>query len=489
MKKLAVMALLAVAWPVPVCRAETAGQCLDDLRCPVASVRQQAAQRLGRIGDPAATPELIRAMEDPEKTVRREAAKALGSIKDDRAVPALCKALADSDANVRFYAAYALGEIKDPRAAKSLVEAFRDPQWMVRDQAAWAIREIGDPQTLKPLVAMLAEQRADMSHLEWLLGRFDAEKTAASLAPLLSHPEPAVRLRAAVVLGRIQDKAVFHPLLAALKNGDPAVRRTAIEALVVLRDDRAVAPLGDLAARETDAIVRAAAAKAAHDLSRHEALAAHWSFDAADGRIAIDVSGGGSDGEIIGCMPVEGKIGHALKFGEGAYIELGKPQHLPIADTPLTVAAWIKSDAPNGVVVARGGAYCGFSLYLKDGLPKFGIRCAQDSPAAIAAGREPVGGQWTHLAGVIQSDRVEVYVNGKLAGSETSPGYIPGNCGQGMEIGYDVASSPAEIIDHFQGIIDEVKVFHAALSAAELARQINAPPASSSAPTKANEPK
>ncbi len=474
MRILLVVAAVAVGGTAAPGQAEIVRQCARDLGSEIATVRQQAARTLGRVGDPAAVPELIAALGDPERSVRREAAKALGSIQDERAVPALVKALGDPDTNVRFYAAYALGEIKDPRAAATLVQVLRDPQWTVRDQAAWALREIGDERTIEPLVAMLQDDAADMSQIRWLLSGFGAGKTTGPLAALLSDSNPAVRLRAVRVLERFREKAALGPLVTALKNTDPAVRLAAVKALVSLRDDRAVGPLRDLAAHEDDPEVRAAAAEAAVELSRHEALAAYWSFDEADRKVARDMSGNGSDGEIIGCTPVEGKVGHALKFGEGAYVELGKPQNLPIANTPLTIAAWIKADAPNGVVVARGGAFCGFSLYLKDGIARFGIRPSQASPASIAAGTEPVVGSWVHLAGVIKNDCVEVYVNGALAGSEKTAGYIPGNCGQGMEIGYDVGNSPAEIIDHFQGIIDEVKVFHAALSPEELAKQINA---------------
>ncbi len=40
-----------------------------------------------------------------------------------------------------------------------------------------------------------------------------------------------------------------------------------------------------------------------------------------------------------------------------------------------------------------------------------------------------------------------------------------------MEIGCSLGTSPAEIRDHFHGTIDEVKVFDAALSTEEIARE------------------
>jgi hypothetical protein len=161
---------------------------------------------------------------------------------------------------------------------------------------------------------------------------------------------------------------------------------------------------------------------------------------------------------------VVGKIGAGLQFSKGKYIEFGQPAGLPIGGKPFTVMAWAKSDAENGVVIARGGAFCGYSLYIKDSVAKFGIHRMQEGPAYIAAGTEDVVGSWLHMAGVVNEDCIELYVNGKLAATTKTPGYIPGNCGQGMEIGYDVSNSPAEIIDNFVGIIDEVKIYQAALS-------------------------
>ena len=75
------------------------------------------------------------------------------------------------------------------------------------------------------------------------------------------------------------------------------------------------------------------------------------------------------------------------------------------------------------------------------------------------------------MAGVIKQKSLELYVDGKRVATVATPGYIPGNCGQGMEIGFDTANSPAEITDPFDGIIDEVKIYNAALSAEEIAAE------------------
>jgi len=379
-------------------------------------------------------------LKSPDPAARREAAKALAGTRDARAVPSLVETLRDSDKNVRFYAAYALGEIKDARAADALLAALRDAEWCVRDQAAWALRELHDPRIVGPLAAMLREKNADVDHIVWLLLQTGGED-------------------------------VFSTFVAALKVDSATVRRAAAEALLKIGGERVEKPLAELLAREKDPAVRALVEKAVAKAARSDALAAHWSFDDKSATVAKDVSGRAADGQIKGCAVAEGKLGAALRFGKGKFIELGRVQKPSVARTPFTIMAWINPDAPTGVVVARGGSFCGFSLYVKDGIPKFGIRRSKDGPADIVAGREKLGPGWTHLAGVVREDRIELHVNGALVATVKTGGVMMSNGGQGMEIGVDAGNSAIELCDAFEGVIDEVKQFNAALSEKEIARQ------------------
>ncbi len=432
------------------CRADESAA---DLKSSVPAVRRQAAARLGRAGDRSALPALIDALRDPDKTVRREAAKSLGFIKDARAVPRLLEALGDDDRNVRLYAAYALGEIKDKRASAALTAALADPEWCVRDQAAWALREIGDPAIIGSLAPLLDDKNADVPHIAWLVRHLAGSRAAEELAALLNTSNTRARLHLIGLLGTLDDKATVGPLIAALNDVEPAVRLAAVEALADLGDERAEKPLAALIKREKDPLVLEAAKGALVRMSCEKDLAAHWSFDDRNAKIAKDITGRGSDGQILGCQPVQGKVGRALRFARGAYIELGHPAAVSIGGQPFTVMAWVKSDAADGVVVARGGAFCGFSLYIKEGTARFGIHREQDGPTYIAIGKEKVVGEWVHLAGVVKEDRIELFVGGKPAATAKTKGHIPGNCGQGMEIGFDVSNSPTEITDAFQGLI------------------------------------
>lgn len=441
------------------------------LQSPIARVRMQAAVQLGRSGDPAAVGPLVEALSDESATVRREATKALGLLKDSRSAEALVDCLEDNDADVRMYAAYALGELRAPVATGELLEAMNDPAWRVRDQAAWALRGLRDPAIVGPLITSLRNPNTDVPHVTWLLRHFDSPETLRHVSALLDSNDAQTRRRAVHLLGVLKRPEAMKPLLAVLADTDAEVRRRAVEALRELGDRRGRKPLQKALATETNPAIRDLIGQTVFELSIEDDMAAWWSFDEPDPETVGDRTRRGSDGVNEGCSYDEGRVGRALRLDGNCYVELDRAPGINMAASPLTVTAWVRSEADRGVVVARGGAFCGFSLYLLEGVPKFGIHRVEEGPSYIAAGKQNVVGRWVHLAGVIKKNRIELYVDGQLAATAETPDYILGNCGQGMEIGHDVGNSPAEIVDHFQGWIDEVKVYHAALSPQRIADQ------------------
>ena len=467
--------MVACSLVVSVGAAPRTEELTEDLNSQLARVRVDAARALARTRDRSAVPALIDALDDPDPNVRRQVAKALGILKDERSVKPLIEALKDDNRNVQFYAAYALGEIKDPRATEPLLQALNDPAWCVRDQAAWALREIhraGGPDLTGRLMDKLNRKDLDASHVMWLIEQTGGPGLTDELASLMENGNAVARRRAVHLLCELGGEGAVEPLISALQDSSPEVRLAAVEGLHQIGDKRAEKPLSRLAERETDKRVREAAREAAYQMSIRSDMVAYWSFDDQATDVAKDFSRRGNDSQILGCKPVKGKKGHALLFGDDNYIEVGKPPGLPVAGVPLTIMAWAKSDAKDGVVVGRGGAFCGFCLYIMDGKPKFGIHRVQEGPAYITVGKKEVVGRWVHLAGIVKKDRIELYVDGKLVDQQETEGYLPGNCGQPMEIGFDKSNSATEeITDNFEGIIDEVKVFHAALSPEEIAEQ------------------
>jgi hypothetical protein len=114
--KRAVLAWALLAWTGSL--GVAAGNRVEVLRRallgdPSFKVRTQAALLLGKLGDPAGVPPLIKALSDDGKTVRAMAAQSLGKLGGDKATAALKDLLTrESDAFVREQAEKALAVLQ-----------------------------------------------------------------------------------------------------------------------------------------------------------------------------------------------------------------------------------------------------------------------------------------------------------------------------------------------------------------------------------------
>jgi len=152
-------------------------------------------------------------------------------------------------------------------------------------------------------------------------------------------------------------------------------------------------------------------------------------------------------------------------------VRVAKSKSLNPAGKPLTVAAWVKAEGPNGVVLARGGGAQGYTLYLSGGRPHFAVRSG-GKLGAVAA-KEKVTGRWAHVAGVLAEDAtLRIYVDGKLRGSAKAPALVAADPLEAMEIGGDDESCVGDYDGPmaFAGLIDGVRIYHQALSAEAVAQ-------------------
>lgn len=209
-----------------------------------ATVRNLAAEALGRIGPPARSvaPGLIAALADADETVRCRAAEALGRVgaEDVATLDALVALLGDASAPVKTSAARALGSLKAAAAAAvpALVPLLQDRDESVREAAAEAVAAFGP----------LDEDAAD------------------TLAEGLASPDTVVRAQTAEALGTIGAAAeeVAPALVAAMDDDNDRVRAKAVEALGKIGESAAEAALPGLvrALRDQDDWVSALAAEA-----------------------------------------------------------------------------------------------------------------------------------------------------------------------------------------------------------------------------------
>lgn len=131
---------------------------------------------LAKLGDSAATPTIVRLLEDASATdmVRGSAAAALGSATDEDSFAALMRASDHSNWWIRSGALQALGARRDPRAVPRLVASLDNENMTERLLAAQSLGAIGDARAVEPLKARLED------------------------------PQPAVREKVVAALGQIE---------------------------------------------------------------------------------------------------------------------------------------------------------------------------------------------------------------------------------------------------------------------------------------------
>jgi hypothetical protein len=213
-------------------------------------------------------------------------------------------------------------------------------------------------------------------------------------------------------------------------------------------------------------------------------LIAAYAFDEGSGGFAYDYSGEDNTGWVeSGEWTALGRNGGALMFdGERAFVNIGDPGGQSAADTAgsMTWSAWVYptgNPPDDGQIVARSIGIAGWQLKTTPdtGPRTFGVEVAPESgPAAQRYSATTVAlNTWYFVAGVYDaaSRSLDIYVNGTLdngvlAGDVPArQALAPVNANIGRRYGGFF----------FQGIIDDVRIYDRALSAAEIRADMETP--------------
>ena len=208
-------------------------------------------------------------------------------------------------------------------------------------------------------------------------------------------------------------------------------------------------------------------------------LVAHWKFDETSGTTALDCVGD-NNGTVHGATWTTGQVGGALEFdGLDDYVDVGNDPSLK-PSLPVTLSAWIKLSGSGKFqrIVSTGEqvpTYYGVWLELLSTphpSDKVHIGFGDGTGGASQAYRRSKfgasvldTGRWYHVVGVVRgATDMDVYVDGvndggNYDGSGGSLAYSDGH----SSIGYDDAPR-----FHFDGLIDDVRIYDRALSAEEI---------------------
>ena len=212
-----------------------------------------------------------------------------------------------------------------------------------------------------------------------------------------------------------------------------------------------------------------------------DGLVGYWTFDgatttwsSATAGITGDLSGNFNTGTLTNMnratSPAIGKIGQGLKFdGSNDYVNVGAAD----VSVPCTMSAWVKLSARNGNTspifgTTGGSSYSGFQAeqYLSNavGITVTGV---QDYAFASPGYTVPLN-TWTHLVAVVNSSAsATLYVNGLTSGTISGASGLVCNRGR---IGATAAN-----FGYFPGIMDDVRIYNRALSAAEVLQLYTSP--------------
>lgn len=144
-------------------------------------------------------------------------------------VDTLVQDLKDNDLIMRLHAAKALGEAKDARAVEPLIAALGDKG--CGHTAANALAKIGKPAVEPLVVALKNENPFVRRNAAEALGEIKDASAVKPLVDALKDDDLIVRRNAAKALGKIKDASAEEPLTSALKDESPVVRRNAAIAL------------------------------------------------------------------------------------------------------------------------------------------------------------------------------------------------------------------------------------------------------------------
>ena len=201
----------------------------------------------GLRGDLTVLQVAMQALGDPKATTRRLAAEMLGRMESDSAIPHLTRLLTDPVAAVRASAVSSLGRLSADSAISEVILLLDDPEEQVREEALAVLSRLNlssSPELMKKISALMANDPSLAVQPKAIvaLAKLGAVNEAVSnLAPRLDSEDSQIRRSALETIGKIasllNESFDTRPILRALEDSSPAVRRAAVTALGSLKGD------------------------------------------------------------------------------------------------------------------------------------------------------------------------------------------------------------------------------------------------------------
>lgn len=201
-------------------------------------------------------------------------------------------------------------------------------------------------------------------------------------------------------------------------------------------------------------------------------LLLHFPLDAADGDQALDASGNGRDGQIVGnvtWLPAGGMVGGALAL-DGRTGWIHGPENADLGTGDFTLTAWVWKATPGpAIVLAKGNGFgpageWSWGWEWPAGAGNIAFRAANRYWATAPGSIKP--NQWIHLAFVRRGNLGVNYVNGEPSGEPHDMAPLGDlTNGKPLRVGRrEHEPNPA----FFNGRLDDLRIYAKALGQDEI---------------------
>jgi beta-lactam-binding protein with PASTA domain len=215
-----------------------------------------------------------------------------------------------------------------------------------------------------------------------------------------------------------------------------------------------------------------------------DGLVAAFGFDEPSGLVATDSSVSAKNGTVRGALRVPGKFGGALSFdGIDDWVTIADTTASPLDLTNgMTLEAWVKPSQLQDwdtIIMKERGASLSYALYANDGSPQpygLNVPAAYQRMASGTVDQSVRNGAplplntWTHVAVTYDGATQKLFVNGVQVSSRAQTGNIAVANGA-LRIGGNAAFAN----EFYAGLIDEVRVYNRARTAAQIISDMNTP--------------
>ena len=205
-------------------------------------------------------------------------------------------------------------------------------------------------------------------------------------------------------------------------------------------------------------------------------LVAAYGFEEGSGTTTTDASGLGNTGTITaGTWATTGRFGKALSFnGTSSVVTVNDAAALRLTSA-MTLEAWVRPTASASwrcAMLKETSGGLAYGLYASNTSSRPGGFLRVGSVGSDVDATAPSAitlNAWTHLAATYDGATLRLFVNGTQVTSRALTGSIVSST-QPLRIGGNQVWG-----EYFAGLIDEIRVYNRALSAAEIQTDMNTP--------------